>query len=319
LLRRYVHGPGTDDPLIQYEGAGVASTAERLLYADAQGSIIATTDGGGALMPGGIDKYDEYGIPQTDTAGHSLNSGRFQYTGQQWIGELGVYYYKNRLYSPTLGRFFQTDPVGYDGGINIYEYADDDPVDHSDPSGLCLDNCPVGSGDANADRLTRNAEMGLDANGKSYLNPAPGVTVGIGGTMGYTLKNVALSAGSGVMFDSKGHSRSYVEGSANVGRANSAGKGGNVGLTVSVATGHVSEQGGRFNNVHGQLGPVAVTVYQGTNRGPQVYGVSVTVGPGAGASAGAGPSNTSFIAPPKAPMNFPTIKPAPACNRDMCM
>jgi hypothetical protein len=39
------------------------------------------------------------------------------------------------MYSPTLGRFMQTDPVGYDGGINIYEYADDDPVDHDDPSG----------------------------------------------------------------------------------------------------------------------------------------------------------------------------------------
>jgi YD repeat-containing protein len=40
LLRRYLHGHGTDDPLVQYEGTGVASTAARFLYADAQGSII---------------------------------------------------------------------------------------------------------------------------------------------------------------------------------------------------------------------------------------------------------------------------------------
>jgi len=85
LPRRYLHGPGTDDLLIQYEGTGVTSTVERLLYSDAQGSIIATTDNAGNLMLNGIDKYDEYGIPQTDSSGHSLNSGRFQYTGQQWI------------------------------------------------------------------------------------------------------------------------------------------------------------------------------------------------------------------------------------------
>lgn len=65
LLRRYVHCPGTDDPLVQYEGTKVASTAARFLYADAQGSIIATTDNAGDLMLNGINKYDEYGIPQT--------------------------------------------------------------------------------------------------------------------------------------------------------------------------------------------------------------------------------------------------------------
>jgi len=40
--------------------------------------------------------------------------GRFQYTGQAWLEDLGVYHYKARIYSPTLGRFLQTDPIGYD-------------------------------------------------------------------------------------------------------------------------------------------------------------------------------------------------------------
>jgi RHS repeat-associated protein len=39
------------------------------------------------------------------------NAGRFQYTGQVWLAELGMYYYKARIYSPTLGRFMQTDPM----------------------------------------------------------------------------------------------------------------------------------------------------------------------------------------------------------------
>ncbi|MEP5724849.1 MAG: RHS repeat-associated core domain-containing protein [Erythrobacter sp.] len=38
--------------------------------------------------------------------------GRFRYTGQAWLPELEMYYYKARIYSPKLGRFLQTDPIG---------------------------------------------------------------------------------------------------------------------------------------------------------------------------------------------------------------
>ncbi|MFM0729988.1 RHS repeat-associated core domain-containing protein [Paraburkholderia sediminicola] len=47
---------------------------------------------------------------------------------------MGLYYYKARMYSPALGRFLQTDPIGTTDDLNRYAYVGNNPINFTDPT-----------------------------------------------------------------------------------------------------------------------------------------------------------------------------------------
>jgi RHS repeat-associated protein len=136
LVARYIHGQGPDEIISRTDAIG----APLYYHHDGLGNTLALTDSTGQVVE--RYSYDAFGSPHVyDAAFNPLSSSsvhnRFLFTGREWIAELNLYDYRNRVYSAELGRFLQTDPIRFKAGdLNLYRYCGSDPVNWVDPLGL---------------------------------------------------------------------------------------------------------------------------------------------------------------------------------------
>lgn len=128
VRREYTYYPGTD------RAHSVLMGGSRLYYAtDLQGTVLALSNAGGSVVS--QYRYTPFGEPELVVDGTS-DGNRIRYAGREWDADAGMYYNRARWYDPVLQRFVSQDPIGLEGGINMYAYAGNDPINASDPSGL---------------------------------------------------------------------------------------------------------------------------------------------------------------------------------------
>ncbi len=141
------------------DGDCVDGTDQRLYTCqDANFNVTALVDTAGTVVERVL--YDAYGkhalwnAAWSATQSSTLYNNEVLYAGYRVNQESGLYQVRNRDYHATLGRWVQRDPIGYQDGMNLYEYSSSAPVSRRDPSGLQAgsdpkpDDYPVNPGGA---------------------------------------------------------------------------------------------------------------------------------------------------------------------------
>jgi RHS repeat-associated protein len=167
-VTKHFQGPGIDNVLAMQDGAGVVTYLTR----DHLGSIRERVDATGTT----VTLRRDYG-PWGNMSAGATSSG-WAYTGREWDAQMDLYYYRARSYDPVLGRFRSPDPAGIEGGSNLYRYAQNDPIGHSDPGGLR----PWKSMDAAARFALHTAFSRTQSEEREYC----GVVYRIGGCFDFT-------------------------------------------------------------------------------------------------------------------------------------
>ncbi|BFI96583.1 MAG: hypothetical protein RSP_20930 [Rhodanobacter sp.] len=122
---------GNDVVMATYFDQGEIHGARALYYVrDQLGSVVGATDANGKML--GTAKYGAYGVTTRARGIHP----DYGYAGMLHDPGSSLFLTQYRAYDPAVGRWLSRDPIGEDGGENIYAYVDGDPLGSIDPLGL---------------------------------------------------------------------------------------------------------------------------------------------------------------------------------------
>jgi RHS repeat-associated protein len=124
VVADYLVGLQTDETY-----ARTSSSVTQSFLRDGLGSTVALLSSSGGIAT--TYNYDAYG---NVTVGGAASANPLQYAGRENDGT-GLYYNRARYYSPLFGRFVSADPIGLQGGTNLYAYVQGNPVSYVDPFG----------------------------------------------------------------------------------------------------------------------------------------------------------------------------------------
>jgi RHS repeat-associated protein len=131
-----IYGVGVDELI---EGFGSAGSTGYYYKQDNVGNVTALTASSGAVLE--LYTYDPFGhVTIYNASGTQISSSaygnRFMFQGREYLAAVNTYDFRNRAYSPDLGRFLQMDPIGFGGGNHLYRFVGNNPVTGRDPVGL---------------------------------------------------------------------------------------------------------------------------------------------------------------------------------------
>ena len=137
VIKHYLWGNGIDE-LLRLDVYNGTIAKPYYVHSDNIGSTTAITDSSGNLVE--RVNYDVYGAPAfTDALGQTLKKSTIRNTtlfqGREYDYDLALYNYRARYFDPSLGRFLQTDPLGYQDSMNLYQGMGMNPVNYLDPMG----------------------------------------------------------------------------------------------------------------------------------------------------------------------------------------
>ncbi len=136
LLARYTTTRALDEKF-----AELRSSTTSYYQQDGVGSVTSMTNSAGTLA--NTYTFDSFGKL---TASTGTLTNPFGFTGRDFDQETGLNYYRARYYDPNVGRFMSEDLIGFAGGINFYDYVENNPVLLTDPFGLAPE-CKPGPND----------------------------------------------------------------------------------------------------------------------------------------------------------------------------